>query len=49
MVLQHRYAAIIPLKSKHLQLKEVLQLFSHEQLKWKPCDYLLTIFASIYP
>ena len=29
----NRYAAIKPLKNKYIQLKEVLQLFSHEELK----------------
>ena len=29
----NRYAAIKPLKNKHIQLKEVLQLFSREELK----------------
>ena len=29
----NRYAAIKPLKNKHIQLKQVLQLFSHEELK----------------
>ena len=27
------YAAIEPLKNKRIQLKEVLELFSHEELK----------------
>ena len=29
----NRYASIEPLKNKHIQLKELLQLFSHEVLK----------------
>ena len=29
----NRYVTIKPLKNKHIQLKEVLQLFSHEELK----------------
>ena len=29
----NRYSAIKPLKNKHIQLKEVLQLFSREELK----------------
>ena len=28
-----RYAWIKPLKNKHIQLKELLKLFSHEELK----------------
>ena len=28
-----RYVAIKPLKNKHIQLKQVLQLFLHEELK----------------
>ena len=38
----NRYVAIKPLKNKQIQLKEVLQLFSHEELKetitTKICD-----------
>ena len=29
----NRYVVIKPLKNRHIQLKELLQLFSHEQLK----------------
>ena len=29
----NRYVVIKPLKNKHIQLKEVFQLFSHEELK----------------
>ena len=31
--MSNRYAAIKPLKYEHIQLKEVLQLSSHEELK----------------
>ena len=29
----NKYALIKPLKNKHIQWKEVLQLFSHEEIK----------------
>ena len=31
--MSNRCPAIKPLKNKHTQLKEVLQIFSHEELK----------------
>ena len=45
----NRYAAIKPTKNKSIQLKDVYQLFFHEESKIKLCDYLLSMTASVYP
>ena len=44
----NRYAAIKSIKNKSIQLKDVLQLFFHEEFKIKLCDYLLSMIASVY-
>ena len=46
--MSNRYAAIKPIKNKSIWLKDVLQLFFHEELKIKLCDYLLSMIANVY-
>ena len=46
--MHNRYFAIKPLKNKHIQLKEVLQLFSHEELKEIITTKIKTITVSVY-
>ena len=43
----NRYAAIKTIKNKSIQLKDVLQLFFHEEFKINLCDYLLWMIASV--
>ena len=45
----NRYVAIKPLKNKYIQLKEVLQLFSHEELKEIITTKIKTMITSVYP
>ena len=44
----NRYAAIKPLKNKHIQWKEVLQLVSKEELKEIITTKIKTMTASVY-
>ena len=44
----NRYVAIKPLKNKHIQLKEVLQLFCHEELKEIITTKIKTMIVSVY-
>ena len=45
--MSNRYAAIKPIKNKSIQLKDVLQLFFHEEFKVNLCDYLLSMIANV--
>ena len=44
----NRYVAIKPLKNKHIQLKEVLQFFSHKELKEIITTKIKTMIVSVY-
>ena len=45
----NRQVAINPLKNKHIQLKEILQLFSKEELKDIITTKIKTMIVSDHP